>query len=878
MAITRSRNQTSPPSSSLQSSTGSGSKRKRTSIQSKVSTSTSTSIRPSSSSSRTTKPNNKKAKIVSNETLDQLLSKSYQNKPVDWPSIQNRIKSHPSEIKGKHLSNILMIHSPSTVPYKIIRELIRNSRQNVYSFSALQFAFTCPWITDETIRALMDVSTRRRPRRNGIGNWLGGGNWNVDHFDGDESQMPIDTDEELDDDDDDDDHDDGHNQDDNSDSDTDSSIPTVFDHNILNRMMSRAKLHTHCTSILHMLFDPTEHMPPRYGAVETMLQCIPRVLEMQDSSDNDLPLHSACWSEQNTQYIELFVKSAMTMDDPQFRFGGLLTRNEFGISPLKLIVQKWSDEKGQLMIRNLIEISNMNQTAIANSKILYEAINLKKWNIAKMIIRLSPQSLSMTSPQWKLPLHDAVYNIPPRSLTAAVVDSTSTSIFEPESAAIAAITAISERLSNNNSLQSQNQNQHYKQHHHLIQYMIEQHMLNIEDKSTCGGLVVRDCHGKTPLFLLCSRRSQSGGDTIDIVKHVLKFIASMKKKKTSKILLGAIVHEIIRIKDWDLFQYIITTYPKSLLLKDKQDNLPIHSICKTDAPFEIIKLVIEEGVKHKVGGRKKRAGLLEANKQGERPLQFIAGRKCSSNGKVLKFLQEYKPKKGLQKLMTVKDIKDLNLLHKVADGGRPVVARALLKCFPKAISIQDEQGNLPLHIVCKCKSNSTNRQLMNLFLEYGIKQNVGGSTGYGGVLVKNNNQLTPMDYTLRNINNGICGYGHRKWSSMKILMRRVPDAPVLQSAINLGYRGPNLVNLVNQYPDCSRVRDSNKQLPLHLALTEGVPPHQGLDAIIDKYPAGLDEFDQVTGLLPFVLASADEKYDITYTYKLLRKSPSYLRP
>eukprot|EP01083_Nonionella_stella_P242245 845156_1 len=250
------------------------------------------------------------------------------------------------------------------------------------------------------------------------------------------------------------------------------------------------------------------------------------------------------------------------------------------------------------------------------------------------------------------------------------------------------------------------------------------------------------------------------------------------------------------------------------------------------------------------------------------------GRPHSSNRHVLKFLQEFKPK-----LITNKDIKKLNLLHKVANGGRHVIANSLLKCIPEAISTQDDKGNLPLHIACQCQSTSPNRKLMRTLLRSGIKKEIGGSAGFGGLYVKNNEDLTPMDYALTNADEVVLGHSDRKnkkrWLAVNELMYTAHDAPILQSAMNVGVKGVNLKSLVEQYPNCARVVDSNGQLPLHLALTKGIKADDGLKEIIDTYPAGLDDFDPVTGLPPFALAASNSRYDTDYYCKLLCRSPTF---
>lgn len=812
-----------------------------------------------------------KQKKKQSQTLQELINQSYQNNPLDWQAILQRCQSNPNEILPKHLYSVLMVHCPTIVPGNVIRAMIQYANNNLFTLPALQFAFTCPWISLQTIRALLDGPRRLYPGDDEMP-------WCMEE-DGpvnDEHDEIINYDEE------------------NSDNEYELHLELEM---AASGAIKTAKLHEHCSTLLHSLYQESESLPPNYDAVKIMLRYIPRVLNIQDHSDSDLPLHSACWSERNAKFIELFVQSSMDMEDdpdyPKRQFGGLLVSNEFGISPLKLIIQKWKDDSAAKMVKKLIQMSNMTKIAISESKILHEAIEYKKWNIVKTIIPLSPQSLAKVKSQWKLPLHTVC------ALPAPDDNTTNT---------------------NNATLNTE-----------IIQFMIEQSILNDEVGLVCGGLLARDWNDKTPLYLLSlwgkledavtvmntvainavtttdnAPNATDTGTTTDnttttntanttnmpttdttetnenntvntdkssaamgILKHVIKFILKKKRGKDKDIHIGKIVHEAISIKNWQLIEHIAQTYPKSLSLKDGRDNLPIHTICQTDAPFEIMKLFIETGTKHKIGKRKNRAGLFEENKNGERPLELIMGRKCTSNGKFFKFLQSFKPK-----LFTKKDIKDLNLLHKVADGGLPTVARALLKSVPTAISLQDKDGNLPIHIVCEGSSTSKSRELLALLLQYGLKEKVGGSTGYGGLYVKNSKNLTAMDIVL---NRYICfsryGHGQRKWANISVIMKHVPEAPILQSAINLDV-STYLKPIVMSFPDSVHVRDLNKQLPIHVALTKGVHPEMGLDLIVETYPVGLSEIDPVTGLLPFALAAKDT-YSLKYVHSLLLQDPTF---
>ncbi len=787
----------------------------------------------SSSSAPKTMPRPRK-KIKVEQTLDNLLNKSYQRKPVDWSAIHERITSHPQEVETRHLSIALMITKPTVVPPNVVRDLVQTSK-NIFTFSALQFAFTCPWIEDETIRALIDAplevkSGRLRFAIEQSGGRVGqdGPSYILRHeneaADGDDmNETDTDSDDNIE-------SDPAQNSDGDSDNDTD--FPFSIE-DIAIQIIKQSKLHAHCSNLLHTLFQPTDYLPPRFDAVKIMLECMPKVLEIKDSedeSDHDLPLHSACWSDRNSEYIELFVDTALGIESPVYSYGGLLATNKYGITPMKIIVQKWDDEKGASMIKKLINHTNMNGTEIANAKLLHEAVNRQKWAIAKTIIEASPTSLSKTGSQWKIPLHE-LCTLPETSTPTTTLNSD------------------------------------------IIQFMIEQGILHHKDHTTCGGLITADWSGKTPMCMLSSSNQQTSGASMNIIKNILKFIHSKRKVKT-KLYLSVIIHKAIKIKEWELTTHIIQTYPKALLLKDENDNLPIHFLCKSDAPLEVIKMAIKKGLEEKVFGKKKRAGLLEVNKANEKPIELIVARKCTSNGKVLKSMQE----DFETKLITKKDIKDFKLLHKASNGGRSAVARMLLKMVPKAISIRDDEGNLPLHIALNASPNKANRDVVKMLIENGIKESVGGVSGHGGLMVTNDKSEAPIDHVLEKLERRQYGYGDKRWNYMNILLKHAPDTPVLHRAIDqLKFQYSLIDNIVERYPKSAAKRDENGQLPLQVALEKGTPSYC-VKAIMDENPSALEEFESSTGLPCFALAaskSPTRNYSLDFGFEMLIKNPTF---
>jgi len=669
-----------------------------------------------------------------------------------WQTIVQRISSHPHEVEMRHLHDVLMILNP-VVPPEVVTKIIKAT--NDYHHSALMFAFTCPWMTNEIMTAIMKTNS---PLRN-------------------------------------------------------SDLDEV------------------CANVLHLLLSCKERVPPKYQSVEIMMQHMPHMVVLPDATDRDILLHSACWDQRNEKYVELMVKTALEWNPEgetqegllEGTYGGILALNKRRIAPIHIIAEKWPNAKGAAMIDKLIKLANIPPEAIAETKVLHEAIKKRKWDIAQVIIRHSPQSLFKMDGNRQIPLH-------------LVMDKDR----------IGSYATFSYAMMDTKTVE-------------VIRMMIETWIITAttdDQMKLCGGLLSIDWCERTPLKIYFKDGIQ------EIVTSFLNFVMLEKNGIDQKKYLGHIIHAMITLKHWDLVRYIVSTYPRSLLLADEKDNLPLHNICRSNAPNDIIELMITNGLEQNVGGKNARAGLLKANKTEERPLQLIISRKCTSNGKVLKFLQTFKPK-----LIQKKDIKELKLMHKVASGGRPAVARALLKLVPKSIAIQDDDGNLPLHIACQ---RSSGKELMKIFIQHGVKEKVGGKAGYAGLYLKNNAGKTPMDLALPTGT-----YSRLSCSNIPTIMNLVGDSPIFQSAINMKMERNKLIDLIDRYPRCIHITDADGRLPIHVALTEGLQPSKGLDELISKDTAAMDEVDKSTGLLPFALAITSGKYDLSYLYTLLRKNPSF---
>ena len=99
----------------------------------------------------------------------------------------------------------------------------------------------------------------------------------------------------------------------------------------------------------------------------------------------------------------------------------------------------------------------------------------------------------------------------------------------------------------------------------------------------------------------------------DISDHTGKFLHTLSKKKP----------------DEDTLQKMISASPSSLNYKNDKDELPIHTATHHLDSIRHIPLLAKEGMKHKVGGKDGRGGLLVADlNMGLNTLQLLVAMRC----------------------------------------------------------------------------------------------------------------------------------------------------------------------------------------------------------------------------------------------------------
>ncbi len=86
--------------------------------------------------------------------------------------------------------------------------------------------------------------------------------------------------------------------------------------------------------------------------------------------------------------------------------------------------------------------------------------------------------------------------------------------------------------------------------------------------------------------------------------------------------------------------------------------------------------------------------------------------------------------------------------------GNIAAAKVFIERFPSALKKKDRiKGQLPLHIASEDSNESNQAELIELILKEGLKQNVGGQYGAGGLFEKDYKGTTPLMHVIHSMNN-----------------------------------------------------------------------------------------------------------------------------
>jgi len=234
------------------------------------------------------------------------------------------------------------------------------------------------------------------------------------------------------------------------------------------------------------------------------------------------------------------------------------------------------------------------------------------------------------------------------------------------------------------------------------------------------------------------------------------------------------------------------------------------------------------------------------------------------------------------RVISQEDVVNYNLLHKVGRWPRCEIARRkaklMLSRFPEALSVVDNNGDLPIHHITHHHRDWNSISLMtSIFVKAGIETGVGGSRSVGGLLLPSGSD--GMSLLASSVLHEVEIFQSTKDLSclnqmidfFSKLLKPFPDSrlPFLQTVMNL-MPPKSLPDLVAAFDDAALIKDEDGRSLLNISARKGLKWEDGLDGIfLANKPAVLEE-DPVLRFPNFLLAAVDTENDTNAIFELLQ--------
>ena len=258
--------------------------------------------------------------------------------------------------------------------------------------------------------------------------------------------------------------------------------------------------------------------------------------------------------------------------------------------------------------------------------------------------------------------------------------------------------------------------------------------------------------------------------------------------------------------DWDAVMSRLEACPRELAKpKFYAENTALCAAIERDAPLSVLRLllVLSPASAHDVHWH-----------TGSTPLFLAVSRSRSDrDSEVTQLILEAYPPAARRRVFD-----GFLPLHAARDAG---TAKLLLEAFPAAVGWKTGHGCLPLHrVVYGCDSDA---EVARILIEEGVSQKLGGSRGGGGVFMKDQTGVTPLEAVFRT------------FALVFDTIASCPDVGEVQSVSNLSLLSPlarrkwDKLSIVVEAAYQAKARDKNlandefKFRILHSVIELGAP-------------------------------------------------------
>ena len=362
---------------------------------------------------------------------------------------------------------------------------------------------------------------------------------------------------------------------------------------------------------------------------------------------------------------------------------------------------------------------------------------------------------------------------------------------------------------------------------------------------------------------------------VDLPEEILKSVNNALQDKDKETLVKDIdfyLHVPMNYKDDNDMKFmtlktIVELCPEFLATKDFIGRLPIDNAAQyaTQSSNRYLKLYIDVGLKHNIGGEDARGSLVMPDKE-----DYVALRDIRHH-EIFEMLQQMSPP-----LFYVEDIQKFHLLHNASKNQCAGLVKYFCDLDPSSVHQKDGDGKIPLHYWhFEYEDEDSAVDTIQYLIQTSLSNPTSNDT-IGGLFTIEPDDDEPT--ILRMVENDEMQHNciwdcierallnHKKQNDLPcILHQTIKHIPLFCSEV------------LRRFPASVHVRDKNNmnRLPIHVALETGMKWSLELEQIIANSQEYLKEVDPVTKWPPFLLARMGTSCDLRTIYCLLHEHPEH---
>jgi hypothetical protein len=381
-----------------------------------------------------------------------------------------------------------------------------------------------------------------------------------------------------------------------------------------------------------------------------------------------------------------------------------------------------------------------------------------------------------------------------------------------------------------------------------------------------------DClHGNSPLEILLKSKSKEE-IPLEIYRKILLeesysiseglFIMIVRKKYSEEYMeslmnlfldFATVVdgRRLIEMSIWygniAAVRVIIKRFPEALAKKDViKGQLPLHVACEEDInsvrQWEIVELILKQGVIHNVCGEAGAGGLFERDNKGRTPVMQIIH------------------------TMNNPFTWDAKHFENCVKMGYESACKSVLYHVPKLVTFQmDDDAN---YDIIEPELNVDN--VDNCHFLFPIL--------HEAMLISSPEAFYRIIEVVKKYDTHLAGKDRRgRTALIRAIYLDQEESEHKQRYKRKTSTGDVIKMIFSAVTsDCAKIRDGAGRLPIHIATEMGICWDEGIGLIAFANDEGLEEKHCVTGIYPFMMAATGRSKDLNTIFRILRQKPEVL--